>query len=149
MKNVKLLLFVITTCFIFSISSNAQLTVDKNYYANTIYLQGNMYVKNGIKKPSGFFMQNLKKEMEISPMGMKEFKKFERKRNTSLLLTGGAVAATLLIFRTDNEKVQAGLAVGALGLSIISIPLSVKSANHFQKAIWLRNDDALKLGGNN
>ncbi len=149
MKNVKLLLFLCLVCFLFSNNKSiAQLTVDKNYYANTIYIQGNKYVKNGVKKPIGFFHQNIKEEMKISPMGLKEFKKFETKRNTSLFLTGGAIALVIMANRVDNENAQLGFALGGLALALVSIPLSVQSGNHIQKAIWLRNDDALKLGSN-
>jgi len=106
MNNVKSLLCTIMVCTFFLLNAvNAQYQVDRNYSAKTIYLKGNKYIKDGLEYKNGFFFQNLKKEMEVSPQAVVEYSRFEKKR--------------------------------------ISIPISFKSSNHFHKAIWLRNGDAL------
>ena len=144
MKNVKLLLCALVVCTFFLLNTTqAQDQVNRDYSSKTIYLKGNKYVKDGLEYPNGFFFKNLKEEMKISPNAVIEYQKFEDKRNTSLLLSGAAVAGILVAPFVKDENIRNGMFLGSLGLSIISIPISFKSANHFHKSIWIRNGDAL------
>ena len=144
MKNVKSLLCTLVVCTFFLLNATqAQLPVDRNYSEKTIYLKGNKYIKDGIEYPNGFFFKNIKSEMEISPNAIVEYGKFEDNRNTSLLISGLALVGVLIAPNLKNKEVRNRVLLGSLGLSLVSIPISFKSANHFQKAIWIRNGDAL------
>ena len=144
MNYVKSLLCTVMVCTLFLLNvANAQYQVDRNYSAKTIYLKGNKYIKDGLEYPSGFFFQNLKKEMKVSPQAVAEYSRYENKRNTSLFLTTAALVALVASPYVDDRQTRNGLILGGLGLSLVSIPISLKSANHFHKAIWLRNGDAL------
>ena len=147
MNYVKSLLCTLVVCTTFLLNAaNAQYQVDRNYAAKTIYMKGNKFVKDGMEYPNGFLFQNLKNEMEVSPYAVIEFKKYERNRNIGfLLVVAGAVCAVSAIpnYAIGNEKKGNRLLIGSLGANLISIPFTIKSANHFHKAIWIRNGDAL------
>ena len=107
-------------------------------------MKGNKFIKDGIEYPSGFLFQNLKREMEVSPHAVIEFKKYEKNRNIGIGLSiTGLVVALYSINRIGRNEVNEGVLLGSLGASLISIPFSIKSTNHFHKAIWIRNGDAL------
>jgi len=147
MKNVNSLLctLVVGTLFLCN-AANAQYQVDRNYAAKTIYLKGNKFIKDGIEYPNGFLFQNLKNEMKISPYAVIEYKQYERKRNTGILLAiTGTVCAVYALqnYANGNEKKGNRLLIGSLGANLISIPFTIKASNHFHKAIWIRNGDAL------
>ena len=146
MNYVKSLLCTLVVCTTFLLNAvNAQYKVDRNYASKTIYLKGNKFIKDGIEYPSGFLFKNLKKQMEVSPQAVIEFKKYEKNRNAAIVLStvslvGYLYALPRIIINNNNTN---GVVLGAIGVSLISIPFSLKSANHFHKAIWLRNGDAL------
>jgi hypothetical protein len=68
-----LFLSFLTIILILISSSNVEAQFkNKNYQAESIYLKGSKYVKNGIEYPLGFLGKNIKKEMEISPNAVSE-----------------------------------------------------------------------------
>jgi len=147
MNYVKSLLCTLVVCTSFFFNAvQAQYQVDRNYAAKTIYLKGNRFVKDGIEYPNGFLFQNLKKEMEVSPHAVIEFKKYEKKRNIGIILSAAGLIGTLYAVPqvvSGNEKFGRNLMLGSLSASLISIPFTLKSVNHFHKSIWIRNGDAL------
>jgi len=109
----------------------------------SIYLKGNKYIKNDVEYPIGFLGSNLKEEMKISQFATLEWKKHVNYRNWSFVTSLTGVALTIAGFGAESENLQRGLILSGLGLSIISIPISIKSNNQIQKAIWTRNRDLL------
>jgi hypothetical protein len=114
------------------------------YQNETIYLQNSTYIKGGIKYPLGFFHSRLKKEMQISPDAMLEFRKYERKRNA--FIATYAVGSALLISNVfvKSANTQRVLLGAGIGVMVISLPFSIQSGNHLQKAVWIRNGDVLE-----
>ncbi len=102
-----------------------------------------MYFKGGQSYPSGLFYGKLKKELEISPMGLAEFKKYKRNRNIGYLMIGASIGALLSTGLTDNRKTQGALLIGSIGFSIGSISFSLDSQRNLHRSVWLRNDDIL------
>lgn len=136
---------ILTTFFLSqAILLNAQSGFEK-YQKESIYLQNNKYVKNGVTYPIGLFGGKIKSELEISPNAIIEFEKFEKNRNNAIILYGaglGALIGGLLI--DDNEPLSTGLNVGAIGLLTGTIILGNNAVKNYHKAIWIRNGDILR-----
>lgn len=137
-------LFILLSVFSFSVCQSQ--TVLEKYDKETIYLSTyHNYIKNGESYWIGFFGERLKKEMEVSPNAVIEYKKFSNKRNVSLALVGVGMAAMIggLVNYDENDP-NNGLLVGGyvsvLGGSIFAL----SSQRHRSKAIWIRNRDVLK-----
>ena len=125
--------------------ASAQTGYEK-YQSETIYLQSGKYVKNGEKYPLGFFSKNLKKELEVSPDAVIEFKKYRKHIKNALIfnLVGAGFAATSTLFKRDDYLGRGGFLVVGVGFVAVGFQQSVKSMNSYQKAIWLRNGEVLK-----
>lgn len=125
---------------------SAQESVLKKYQANSIYLQqgfgGYKYVKEGQVQGLGFMGNKLKKEMQVSPNAVVEFKKYQKNRWISI---GLAVASGVLVvsaFR-DGELRPTPYWLG-LGTATMSGLFGVHSLNKRQKSVWLYNQDILR-----
>ncbi|MEL6719720.1 MAG: hypothetical protein AAFO82_04460 [Bacteroidota bacterium] len=136
-----LIIVFIVGCY----STNAQNTALKNYQENSIYLKqglfNNNYVKEGKVYPRGFMDSRLKKELEISPNAVVEFKKY---RKNQWIAIGMALGYSILYASSipDNEvKVVPVIAVGSLVTGTI---VSLHSLNKLEKAIWHYNQDILR-----
>lgn len=134
------LAFIVITYFLNPLSAQ----FNDIYESETIYLQNSTYVKGGVKYPLGFFHSRLKKEMQISPDAMLEFRKYERKRNA--FIGTYAIGSALLISNlfVKNANTQRVLLGASLGVMVISIPFSIQSGNHLNRAVWIRNGDVLE-----
>ncbi len=113
----------------------------KLYKMESIYLKGNKYIKNDVAYPVGFLGSNLANEMRISEHATAEWNKFVTNRNWSMATSITSVALAIATLQVEDPNLRAGLAIGALGVAIISIPISIKAGNQYQKAIWTRNRD--------
>lgn len=134
------LVFFVITCTLNSLAAQ----FNDIYQKETIYLQNSTYVKGGVKYPLGFFHSRLKKEMQISPDAMLEFRKYERKRNTFIAtyaVGSGLLISNLFVKKPSTQKVLLGAGIGVM---VISLPFSIQSGNHLQKALWIRNGDVLE-----
>ncbi|HFA50404.1 MAG TPA: hypothetical protein ENJ95_15430 [Bacteroidetes bacterium] len=134
----------------FCSSLSAQSVLEK-YEKETIYLSYNnySYIKNGQKHWAGFFGKHLKKEMEVSPDAVIEFDRYQKKSITSFWMVMGAgaiyVSGVLLAQERDEYDALSGsMVLAGTGLMIASIPLTINSMKHYNKAIWLRNRDVLR-----
>lgn len=141
----KSIILTLTSLFIFQ-ASHAQ-DAYKTFKMESIYLHGNKFVKNDIKYPVGIFSSNLANEMEVSPHAVAEWKKYKSFRNWSFITSIVGLGLTLraLTLPLDKKNLRTGLLIGGFGLTIASIPISVKSSNQLQKAIWTRNRDILQF----
>ena len=139
-----LFLFCSLSILILTCSSqiNAQFK-NKKYQSEAIYLKGNKYISNGIEYRLGFLNVNLKHEMQISPNAVIEYSNYEKKRNSALAFATIGLAGVVSALFVSNRNAQVGLALGGLGATIISLPLSLKANNSLQKAIWIRNGEIL------
>jgi len=107
----------------------------------SIYLVGNKYIKNDVSYPVGFMGTKLNEEMQISPYAIAEWDKFKKLRNGSMITSLAGLGLALGSLVADNESTQRNLLLGGLGLSIVSLPISIKANSQLQKAIWTRNRD--------
>ena len=148
MKNTKfysILLLII--CFSLSIKAQSHIFTDslaKNYDKNTILLQNGFFEKNGERFNYGFFKNNLKKEMNHFIMSGREFKRYESKKWLSLgsSITGLAVLVTSV---KDRKVNWTQYAIGT-GLIVLAFPISNQSGNHYNRAIWFYNREAILRG---
>lgn len=148
MKNVKLLLSLLGICFLF-LNTNAQLTLDKDSNSNLIKLNGLTYELNGVRKPCGVFHKNIKKELEISPNAIIEFKKFERNRKIAFAVYAGSLASMIVVSQIEKEPSKRLFNLRIVGLAsiFIIVPILSKSQKHLHKAIGYRNYDVKQFGG--
>lgn len=143
MKN-KTLLALLTLLFIITFFSTAQAQIDnKKYKTESIYFKGFKYVKNGVEYPVGFFGKNLKKEMEVSPNAVIEYKRYEKKRNTALVIYSIGLATVISGLVVDDNNLRNGLLIGGAGVTIVSFVISDKADESFEKAVWIRNGEIL------
>ena len=141
---IKLLFSLITLIFttpLFSQNNEAF----KTYKMNSIYLQGGKYIKNDVAYPMGFFGENLREEMKISPHATAEWNKHVTFRNWSFVTSLTGVALTVAAIGAEDNNNSRNLVLAGLGLSIVSIPLSIKSKNQLDKAIWTHNRDLFEM----
>lgn len=137
MKTTTILCFSLYLCS----SIIAQNDLAKIYDEQTIYIQGNKWVKNGQAHRAGYFPKDLKAEMTISPDATLEFKRFEKNRTASLILSGVSLAATLLAVPVSDNNRDLGTGLYTVGLAgiIATIPISIKTVKNLHKSVWLRN----------
>jgi hypothetical protein len=111
----------------------------------SIYLKGGKYIKNDVQYPIGFLGKNLGDEMNISPHAIAEWNKHKSFRNWSLLTSAAGLALTIVAFNSEGNNNRFNLALAGLGLTIVSLPLSIKSQNQLHKAVWTRNRDLFQM----
>jgi hypothetical protein len=126
--------------------------VKKKYESEVLYLlNSNNYIKGNQKQKIGFGGRKMKSEFEISPEGMAVFKKYQSQEKKGLLWFGAGMAtmigAAFLIDYDNPSSSKNYLAAGTYAaggiMTAISISNLVHSQKNFQKAIWLRNRDAI------
>lgn len=136
----------IVLCLLFFMLSNvfAQAQTLKDYETKTIYLQTGTFIKDGVKKNMGFFNNNLKKEMASVPTAAIAFQDYERTRNKSFIFSLVGLGTVLsAAFFEDNQNLQNSLLLGGLGISIVSIPFSIKAGNQLHRSVWVYNRDVV------
>jgi hypothetical protein len=114
------------------------------YQAETIFLGFSRYEKNKQLYDIGIFGEGLKNEMTGSPDAMVLFKKYQRQKRWSLVITGLQLATQIAAFTSHNKSRRTGLHISGAGLSIVAVPLFIGSTKNLNKAIWIRNGDVLK-----
>jgi hypothetical protein len=144
-KTLYVTILCVCTGMIWCAPATAQSPMEK-YQAESIYLQPFAYVKNGQRYPLGLFNKSLKKEMEISPNAMLEYKRYVKNRNfayAAYFFGIGAYAAGLLV-DSENQPLKDLLKTGGLGMIAGSFYFAIGTSKHLNKAIWLRNGEILK-----
>ncbi len=148
MKNTKFYSILLTiTCFSLLMKAQTSIFTDslaKNYDKNTILLQNGFFEKNGEKINYGIFKYNLKKEMNKFIMSGREFKRYENKKWLSW--GSSVVGFGLLLTSVKDRKINwTQYAIGT-GLIVLSFPISNQSGNHYNRAIWFYNREAILRG---
>ena len=148
MKNIKpFCLFLFFSCFYSSLPSQTNIFTDslaKNYDRNTILLQNNYFEKNGEQISYGIFKRNLKHQMNLYIMSGREYKRFENKKWLSF--ASSVVGFTVMVTSIKDRKVNwTQLSIGS-GLLLLAIPISSQSNNHYNRAIWFYNREAILRG---
>ncbi len=116
---------------------------DSLYIRNTIYIQGNKFVKNDSFYYFGSSYKKLAKEFESNPNAYFYFhnswsnKKWSR---ISSLLAVGALALST----SKNETVKKVSGISLIPLLYLSFHLSNEAKINLNKSVWLRNKDVLK-----
>lgn len=141
------LFFLYLSLFLSNLSAQTPIFMDslaKNYDKNTILIQNNHFEKNGIFFSYGLFNTHLKKEMNRFVMSGHEYKRYENKKWLSI---GSAVLGTVVILTSikDYKINWTQYGIGA-GFVLLSFPISSQSNNHFNRAIWLYNREAILRG---
>ena len=148
MKNTKFYSILLTiTCFSLPMKAQTSIFTDslaKNYDKNTILLQNGFFEKNGEKINNGVFKYNLKREMNKYIMSGREFKRYENKKWLSW--GSSVVGFGLLLTSVKDRKINwTQYAIGT-GLIVLSFPISNQSGNHYNRAIWFYNREAILRG---
>ena len=148
MKNIKpFCLFLLFPCFCSSLQSQTNIFTDslaKNYDRNTILLQNGYFEKNGEQIPYGIFKRNLKHQMNLYIMSSREFKRFENKKWLSF--ASSVVGLTVMVTSIKDRKINwTQWSIGS-GLLLLAIPISSQSNNHYNRAIWFYNREAILRG---
>lgn len=140
------ILFFLSFFLFFVTGTFAQSALEK-YDQETIYLSHGKYIKNGQKYPIGLFGNKLKKELEINPNAVLEFKKYERNLWSSVLLYSAGALSLLAANEVDsnNKGLKNGLYIGGIGMITATIPFAIKASKSYHKSIWLRNRGVFKI----
>ncbi len=118
----------------------------KAYEQGSIMLQGNKYVINGTAYKMGFGNNKIGETLRKSPLAYAEFQLFKKNQKTALILNvvGGAAAIGSFLINQDTDKALfTGLSVTGIACIGVSFPFTSKSNKHFNKSIWLYNNDVL------
>ncbi len=141
-KALNLLLLTLFFSLPFFRLANAQAELQA-YEHDAIYLKLNSYLKNGQKHRYGFGGKNLKKEMEVSPNAVIEYKKAEKNRNlflVSLLVSSSLTIWEMTTDREDREK-RRNITTVNLVPTGFTIYFGIKTINKANKAAKIRNRD--------
>lgn len=112
---------------------------NSSYATESIYLQSNSYVKDGVRRPVGFLGANLKKEFELYPESMTWFRKHQTKRIIGSVVRLAGLGLLIGAGATDDRDTFDLLSAGGLTLTFISLPISRAAENNLNKAVWIRN----------
>ncbi len=134
----------IIACLIMINISFAQ-SAYSTYKMQSIYLKGSKFVKNDVAYPIGLLGGKLAPEMQVSEHATAEWQKFKKVRNWGIATSLAGLGLAVSALATENNDLRAGLLLGGLTLSLVSLPLSLKSSNQLQKAVWTRNRDILQF----
>lgn len=115
-----------------------------NYDKNTILIQNGYFEKNGEMHSYGIFQRHLKAEMKTYLMSSREFKRYENKKWLSFATSTVGLAVMLTSVR-DRKINWTQYSIGS-GLILIAIPISSQSSNHYNRAIWYYNREAILRG---
>ncbi|MEM0994583.1 MAG: hypothetical protein AAF847_16310 [Bacteroidota bacterium] len=145
MINKKLyLIFALLSFTILTVS--AQYSPQKTYEHESIFLKnafgGLRYVKDGVEYHYGFFGNNYKQAIAVSPNAVVEFKKY---RTNTLIGTGLSVVSAVLILSTVNANENADiLFLSGLGVAVGSGIFFRDAGNNLNKSVWWYNRDILE-----
>ena len=148
MKNIKPCCSVlIIACFYLESKAQTNIFTDslaKNYDRNTILLQNGYFEKNSVQMSYGIFKRNLKHQMNLYIMSGREYKRFENKKWLSF--ASSVVGFTVMVTSIKDRKVNwTQWSIGS-GLLLLAIPISSQSNNHYYRAIWFYNREAILRG---
>jgi hypothetical protein len=138
---------LIILCFSLSILVKAQSNIytdslARRYDRNTIYLKSFGFEKDGRITPyGGPFKFLLKKELQVSPIASREFKRFTNNKWAFLGCYLGGTA--LMLSGIESNRINRGRFWGGLGIMAISIPFSYLANDQMNRAVWLYNRDAV------
>ena len=133
---------IVPICMLFSQPIFSQTTLEK-YEQESIYLTSGGFVKGGKKHSALFTYRGLKKAMKGSLPARAEYQRYSEKRGWAIGLSLAGLTSVIVAAGVNDLQVQRGMLLGGLGATIASIPLSVRSANHLQKSVWMYNRDLL------
>lgn len=131
-----------------SLPDSAQAKLLKEiYYANTAFvLDGNWSTTQG-SRPIGNQWKLVAEEFEISPEGNFTYQlaRDQRKRGNmfGLIGLGLAIGTAPLLGNSSSAVIGIGTTLGSWSFFAISFSNNSKSRNNFEKALWLRNRDAM------
>ena len=148
MRNIKpCCLFLIIACFYQQSKAQTNIFTDslaKNYDRNTILLQNGYFERNGEQIPYGIFKRNLKHQMNLYIMSGREFKRYENKKWLSFATS--VVGLTVMLTSIKDRKINWTQYSIGNGLILLAIPFSSQSNNHYNRAIWFYNREAILRG---
>ena len=123
----------------------------ENYNAHAAFIKGNQWTTSLGNRPLRRGWKTVADAFTVSPEGQAAYQRGLSQRRylplygiTGLALTVGSLP--LLVSSptfTLQKGVALGLLGGGLGLSMVANNKIRESANNFEKALWLRNRDAL------
>jgi hypothetical protein len=136
------ILFVLASfaCNAQSSSDSTVRQVKRWYDKETIYLQGNGYVKDNVYYRG---QKALKNEFAFSQGGFELFKKSRRTRGIATVLSvAGAIGSISSLVSGNRNNVKTFFWV-SLGTGFVSTILTVQANNQRDQAVWFRNRDAM------
>lgn len=116
---------------------------------DSFYVHQHETLKRGQLFHGGVESFDFEKEFSTNPLAVEEYKKAKKyQRATGVLLKLG-LASFLSSYWIDNRNWKQGLLLGGTGVALLGgIPLSRKSAKHFNNALWVYNNDQMLLNSN-
>lgn len=131
--------------------STEYLTLKENYNAHAVFVNGNQWTTSLGNRPMGQGWKEVANEFELSPEGKAAYQLAQIQRRNIPLYSISSIALTLgslpLLVSSSNLEWQQVMGLGMLGGGVVLVLLASdkrsKSNNNFQKALWLRNRDAL------
>lgn len=113
----------------------------KNYDRHTILLQNWYFEKGDVKVPYGFLKNNLRREMNRFMMSGHEYKKYQNKRLISASCS--VIGVGLMLASIKDRRVNWTQYSIGTGVALLAIPFTNQSNNHYNRAIWLYNREAI------
>jgi len=143
------LFFILLLCFSGLISLSAQESAVKQYQENSIYLQsrfgGYKYIKEGKVYRKGFMAFKLKRELQVSPNAIIEFKKYQRNKWLAAGIgIGGYVLLASSFDVSNGGSVNINTYFISLGTFATCALVAKHSRNKLHKSVWLYNQDILR-----
>lgn len=134
--------------------STEYLTIKDNYNAHAAFVNGNQWTTSLGNQRLGRRWQNVAAEFELSPQGKAAFLlALQQKGKAPTYVLGGyalmigslPLLASATISNNNNLEggIGAGMAIGGLALVFVGSKKVTAATDNFQKALWLRNRDAL------
>ncbi|WP_310587639.1 hypothetical protein [Dyadobacter fanqingshengii] len=136
------ILFVLASfaCNAQSPSDSTLRQVKRWYDKETIYLQGNGYIKDNVYYRG---QRALKNEFAFSQGGFELFRKSRRTRGIATVISvAGAIGSISSLVSGNRNNVKTFFWV-SLGTGLVSTILTVQANSQRDQAIWLRNRDAM------
>lgn len=141
--------FIIVSSMTLTFSGTKAQSTDSLHYRynnSTLYRKGTFYMKGNER----LRFQELKKEFDISPVGLDLYMKSMKMRKLSKVFSIASMftgLAAISIISTQPQKNTTYLLIGGqMALGIFSMQFRMQSSQYLDQAIWQRNKDVLFPG---
>ena len=126
-------------------------SLKENYHAHAAFVLDNRWTTTLGSKPLGRRWQDVADEFELSPEGNAAYaqarRQIQRSSVFSLVGLGLTAGGLSILSNLTGSAVGTGVGIGtslaSIGFSAASVSSRAKAMRNFEKALWLRNRDAM------